>query len=205
MPRFASSLLFLRLAKPGSFSLFFLFFFLTDYNFYTTDQPPPISIDFLYLSQTAVVKMRPGGILLVIKKVGGEPTILQATLLLLHPVTSDSFCRNALFLTSAKHYLVYYDTDQCIKPPQGRSISLFCIHPVVNMQAFSVFRKISCKLLSKLMASPGSALLIMSDGKRDTLFWLAQFLLGKFTQSITHLVTCQVFHIKYMIIYFRLL
>lgn len=33
--------------------------------------------------------MRPGGILFVIKKVEGEPTILQATLLLLHPITSD--------------------------------------------------------------------------------------------------------------------
>lgn len=57
----------------------FFFFFLTDYSFYTTDQPSHFSVDFLYLSQTAVAKTRPGGISFVIEGLGGEPTILAFT------------------------------------------------------------------------------------------------------------------------------
>lgn len=80
MPQFALSFLFLRLAKPSSFLFsFFLFFFLTDYSFYTTDQPSHFSVDFLYLSQTAVAKTRPGRILFVIEGLGGELMILAFT------------------------------------------------------------------------------------------------------------------------------
>lgn len=58
---------------------FFSFFFLTDYSFYTTDQPSHFSVDFLYLSQTAVAKTRPGRILFVIEGLGGELMILAFT------------------------------------------------------------------------------------------------------------------------------